>query len=550
MAVMRIGELLISKGLLNDNQLSIAIVQQKVTGQLMGDILVSLGFVSAMEFSRAIAEQSGIEFIQLNDWVIDEDALKLVPKDVAEKSGFIPLELLDGILSVGIINPSNIVAIDVVTRITSRPPKIYMVDAESFYDQFEKAYFFVEHPVAQRMEATIKTIKELTGAIPGQIFSDITDLLVMDGIRQKATDIHISPSGDGINVFYRVDGVLQYGHFIPKVVHSGIISRIKIISQLDIAEQRLPQDGSFTFDFINKKYEIRVSTISTIYGENVVLRVLSGTGSLMSLGSLGLYQENVLKVRKLFQKSYGIILVTGPTGSGKTTTLYAALREVNLLERNVITVEDPVEYRLSFVKQTQVNEKTGYTFSMASRNFMRQDPDVMLLGEIRDSDTASIAIRASITGHLVLSTLHTNDAVTTIPRLLELGVDKYLLSSSLLAILAQRLVRKICQYCREEYLPDEEELSVFRSAGYTSLTMAMRGAGCSKCNQTGYSGRTVICEILILNNDICELIFSGASTIALLDVAVRSGMLPIKLDGISKAAEGITTLHEVLRVVG
>jgi type II secretory ATPase GspE/PulE/Tfp pilus assembly ATPase PilB-like protein len=425
-----------------------------------------------------------------------------------------------------------------------------MVDSESFHDQIDKAYYFVENPVPQRIEDAIRSIKEMTGAVPGQMFLDMTDLVIMDGIRQKATDIHISPAIEGINVFYRIDGVLQYGHYIPKVIHNGIVSRIKILSQLDIAEQRLPQDGSFTFDFINKKYEVRVSTVATIYGENVVLRVLAGTSSLIKLGALGMYPENAKAVRDLFQKSYGIILVTGPTGSGKTTSLYAAMREIDLLERNVLTVEDPVEYKMSFVKQTQVNEKTGYTFAMASRNFMRQDPDVMLLGEIRDPDTATIAVRASITGHLVLSTLHTNDAVTSIPRLLELGIDKYLLSSSLLAILAQRLVRKICNHCREPYTPGEEELAIFKSAGYADNVTAMRGAGCPACNQTGYSGRLVICELLIMNDAFRELIFEGASTINMFNTAVKHGMVPLKFDGIRKAAEGLTTLHEVLRVAG
>jgi type II secretory ATPase GspE/PulE/Tfp pilus assembly ATPase PilB-like protein len=548
--VLRIGDMLKSKGLLNDKQLNIAIIQQKITGHILGDILVKNGFVSAKELSRAISEQAGIDFVDLDNWVIDEAALKMVPKETAEKAGFIPLELINGVLSIGIVNPSNIVAVDTVTRITSKHPKIYMVDSESFNDQMNKAYYFVEHPVAQLIETTIHAIKETTGPIPGQTLADITDLIIMDGIRRKTTDVHISPEVEGLNVFYRIDGVLQFGHFIPKVVHSGIVSRIKIVAQLDIAEQRLPQDGSFTFDFINRKYEIRVSTISTIYGENIVLRILSGTGSLMKMSALGMYQESIQAVLNLFQKSYGIILVTGPTGSGKTTTLYAAMREINLLERNVITVEDPVEYRLSFVKQTQINEKAGYTFAMASRNFMRQDPDVMLLGEIRDQDTAKTAVRASVTGHLVLSTLHTNDAVTSIPRLLDLGVDKHLLSSSLLAILAQRLVRKICPHCCEEYTLDDEELAIFRSAGYASLTTAKRGTGCSKCNETGYFGRVVMCELLVLNDAMRESIFSGVSTVSMFDAAVKNGMVPLKSDGIRKAAEGVTTLAEVLRVAG
>ncbi len=547
---LQIGELLKSKGLINEKQLGIAIAKQKVTGQLLGEILINLGFILAKEFSQAIAEQFEIEFIDLDNWAIEEAALKMVPKHIAKKAVFLPLEVNDGILTIGIINPSNIVAVDAVTSLTSNPPRIYMVDAASFHDHFEKAYYFVEDRVPQRIDAMIHEIVAMNGPLPGHIYAELTDLIVMDGIRLKATDIHITPTNAGINIFNRIDGVLQYRHYIPKVVHNGIASRIKILAELDIAEQRLPQDGSFSFDFIDSKYEIRVSTISTIHGENIVLRLLYGTGALMKLETLGMYPEDVLAVKALIQKTYGIILVSGPTGSGKTTTLFAALRELNILERNVITVEDPVEYRMSFVKQTQVNEKTGYTFAVASRNFMRQDPDVMLLGEIRDKDTANIAIRASFTGHLVFSTLHTSDAVTAIPRLLDLGVDHYPISSSLMAVLAQRLVRKICSHCREEYTLDEEELAFFRSAGYNSLTTASRGKGCPKCYQTGYAGRMLICEIFVINDVIREMIFAGASSIALYNAALENGMVPLKADGIRKAAEGLTTLQEVLRVAG
>lgn len=549
-APLQIGELLKSKGLINDKQLGIAIVKQQVTGQLLGELLVGLGFVSAKEFSQTIAEQFGIEFIDLDDWIITDEALKTVPKDIAKKAGFLPLDITDGVFSIGITNPSNITAVDAVMRLTAKHPKIYMLDAASFQDHFEKAYYFVKDPVPQRIAETIGAVTAMSGAIPGQIYSDLTDLIIMEGIRLKATDIHITPTTAGINVFNRIDGVLQYGHYIPKSVHSGIVSRIKILAQLDIAEQRLPQDGSFTFDFLNRQYEIRVSTISTINGENIVLRVLYGTAALMKLETLGMSPENVRTVKALLLKTYGIILVTGPTGSGKTTTLFAALRELNLLERNVITVEDPVEYRLSFVRQTQVNEKTGYTFALASRNFMRQDPDVMLLGEIRDKETANIAFRASITGHLVFSTLHASDAVTAIPRLLDLGVDSYPISSSLLAVLAQRLVRRICPHCREIYTPDDEELAIYLAAGCDSLAAVSRGRGCAKCHHTGYSGRVLICEVLVINDLIREMIYAGVSSIALYEAAIKNGMIPLQTDGVHKAAAGLTTLQEVLRVAG
>jgi type II secretory ATPase GspE/PulE/Tfp pilus assembly ATPase PilB-like protein len=321
------------------------------------------------------------------------------------------------------------------------------------------------------------------------------------------------------------------------------------MAHLDIAEQRLPQDGSYSLTFLNKKYDLRISTVPSIYGENIVIRVLSTSGALMHISTLGFSDNVAATIRQLFNKSHGIILVTGPTGSGKTTTLYSCLREIDLLERNVITIEDPVEYRLNFVRQTEVNEKAGYTFASSTRTFMRQDPDVMLLGEIRDGETAQIAIRASITGHLVISTLHTNDAVTAIPRLLDLGMDKLLLSSALLAVMAQRLARKICTYCKQEYELEEEEKALFKEAGM-AVTRAFRGAGCERCDNSGYSGRTCIAEVIIINNEIKELIYEGASTGSLFKAAVRGGMVPLSIDGLRKVAAGHTTLIEVQRITG
>jgi type II secretory ATPase GspE/PulE/Tfp pilus assembly ATPase PilB-like protein len=544
----RVGDLLIAKGFLDSRQLNIALIQQKVTGDMLGDTLVKFGFVTSAELAQSLAEQSGMEYIDLNSYVISEDALKIIPKDLAEKIGFIPLDIEKGMLSIGVDNPSNVLAIDTVTKMTGQAPTVYIVDADSFRGSLERAYFFLQNPIHDRIEAIISEIKS-TGTATGNAVTGLNDLILMDGIRKNATDIHINPTGSVLQVFYRIDGVLQYGHCIPIAAHNGIISRIKILSRLDIAEQRLPQDGSFRFTILNKYYDIRVSTIPTVYGENVVMRVLAGSASLLRIDKLGFDTVNTTRIKMLFQKSSGIILITGPTGSGKTTTLYAALREIDLLERNVITVEDPVEYKLSLIKQTQVNEKVGYDFAIAGRNFMRQDPDVMLLGEVRDEETAKIAIRASITGHLVLSTLHTNDAVTAIPRLIDLNVDRFLMSSSLLAVMAQRLIRKICGYCKKEYAPDEQEIAAFKESGVT-LSAVFKGSGCSKCNGTGYAGRTVVGEILIVDDDIREMIYSGASVTSLKATAVKKGMIPLKDVALRKAAEGITSFDEVMRVAG
>lgn len=550
MSTLRLGELLISKKLLSESQLKVAFAQQAVTGDLLGDTLIKLGFVTSKEVAQSLAELAGIEFLELDGYTPSDDALRLVPRDIAQRIDFLPLNIENGVLTIAICNPNNILAIDTATRITGKPPKVYMVDSESFYQTLESAYYFLENPIHKRIRSLIKEIRTIE-APSAALISSFAELLIMDGIRRNASDVHISPSKETVHVLYRIDGVLQYAHCIPKIAQSGIISRIKILSSINIAEHRLPQDGSFTFDFLGKKYWMRVSTIPTIYGENIVIRILSGSTSLLRISRLGFDETDTQKLLTLFSKPFGIILITGPTGSGKTTTLYAALREVNLLEKNVLTIEDPVEYRLSMVKQTEVNEKAGYDFAVGGRNFMRQDADVMLIGEIRDEDTAAIAIRASITGHLVLTTLHSNDAVTAIPRLIDLNVDRYLLSSSLLAVVAQRLVRKICTNCKREHqLQDGDLLAMGFSEVEGKIKTTFKGRGCLSCNHTGYLGRTAIGEILIVNDEIKELIYSGASVKKIKDIAIMRGMKTLRDDGIRKALQGITTFEEILRVVG
>ncbi|MFH1081051.1 MAG: ATPase, T2SS/T4P/T4SS family [Pseudomonadota bacterium] len=548
MAVVRIGDILLAKALINQNQIKIVLSQQKITGELFGDAVVKLGFVTSTELGYALAEQAGMEYVDLSQHPISEEALKLIPKEVAESTGFIPIDVADGKLKIGVMNPSNIIAIDKVVSLTKTQPKVYMVDPDNFRECLEKSYFFLENPILQNRDKIIHDIKE-AGTAGGNEITSLTDMIFMDGIRKNATDIHVSPASDSIHVFYRTDGVMHYEHGLPKIVHSGIVSRIKILSKLDIAETRLPQDGSFAYAFLNKNYDIRVSTIPTLYGENVVMRILAGTGALLRIDTLGFHEQSAREIKALFQKPYGVILVAGPTGSGKTTTLYAALREINLLERNVITIEDPVEYKLSMVRQSQVNEKAGYDFAFAARNFMRQDPDVMLIGEIRDEETAKIAIRTSITGHLVLSTIHTNDALTSIPRLLDLKVDKFLLSTSLLAIIAQRLARKICAYCKTAHIPNDHEKRLFQEYGMT-VEKIFRGQGCDRCNGLGYMGRIVIGEILFIDDEMRGLFYTDVPITAMHATAVKKGMIPLKQDGLIKVAQGITSLEELIRVAG
>lgn len=546
---MQLGQVLISKGLLTEARLQLALSHQKVIGIMLGEALVKLGFVSSNEIARTLAKQHGVPFIDLSEYVISEEAIRLVPKDIAERTGFIPLRVDNGSIEIGINDHANIHAIDTVARLTGKKPEAFLIDRHVFHETLERAYFFLENPIQQHIGDAINEIKSST-SLPATTIANLAENLIMEGIRRKATDVHISPATDTINVFYRVDGVLQYGFCIPKAAQNGIISRIKVQSMLDISEQRLPQDGSFSMTFLNIKYEMRVSTTPTIYGENIVIRILAGTGQLMSIDNLGFDRGNTLRLRTLFQKPHGIVLITGPTGSGKTTTLYAALREVNLIERNVLTVEDPVEYKLSFVKQTSVNLKSGYDFARAGRTFMRQDPDVMLLGEIRDEETARIAVRASITGHLVLSTLHTNDAVTSIPRLLDFNIDRFLLSSSLLAVVAQRLVRKLCNECKEEYNISEEELLLLGIEGEgKAFDKVYQAKGCDTCNNTGYTGRTVVGEIMVVSDEIKEMIVEGASLGKLRDAALRNGMVPLRVSALQKVRDHVTSIQEMKRVI-
>ncbi len=545
---MKIGELLIKKGVLTENELEIALKEQNVIGEMLGKTLVNLGFVTSKEIAEILAEQSSIEFVDLTECIIPEDALKMVSREVAEMAEFIPLNLKDGVLSIGVTNANNIQAVDKATSLTGKPPRIFFVDSESFYDALEKSYYFLENPIPVRIANAIRELKDQEEP-PASLIASLAELLLMDGIKSYATDIHIRPMAGSVHVFNRVDGVMHHSHTLPKNVQNGILSRIKILAQLNIAESRLPQDGSFSFEFLSHKYEMRVSFVPTIYGENVVVRVLKATASVLRLSTLGFNEPATQRLRQFFAKPFGIILITGPTGSGKTTTLYSALREIDLLGKNVITVEDPVEYRLSMVRQTQVNLKAGYDFALAGRNFMRQDPDVMLLGEIRDEETAAMAIRAAITGHLVLSTLHTNDAVTAVPRLFDLNVDRFMLSSALLAVVAQRLIRKVCINCKTEYTFADGELS---KLGLNELEGTVkteqRGTGCAACNNSGYLGRIAIGEILLIDDEIKELIYQGASVNVMREVAIKNGMICFKDDAIKKAMDGVTTFEEVVRI--
>ena len=542
----RLGDLLIEKGYITQRELNIALSVQKITGTKLGETLVELGFITSRVIGEVLAEQFGMEFLDLNLYPPQEEALKLIPRRVAEEYKIIPVFVEDNTLVLGVTDPLDVRGMDVARRLTGMMIKPKVVDLRSFEDTVEKTYYFIENPIDKEIVGILEDFRKTESADASRV-SRLFDLLLQESIRRRATDIHITPFEKVIMVFFRIDGVLHYAYSLPKNIQNTLTSRVKILGGMDIAEQRLPQDGAFSFEFLGKAHDMRVSTVPTLYGENIVIRILSKNPSLMELDRLGYWPHQVQLLRRIFQKPHGIVVVTGPTGSGKTTTLYAALREIDLVQRNVLTVEDPVEYRFPFVKQTQVNERAGYTFALAGRHFMRQDPDVILIGEIRDEETASIALRASITGHLVLATLHTNDAVSTIPRLVDFNVDRFLLGYALAAALSQRLVRRICEYCKREYEVTPEEADEF---GIEPGTVLWRGKGCPSCNYTGYIGRTVISEIMVVDEDIAHMISEGESLLKIRKAAMEKGMVPMREDGIKKALEGITTLEEVRRVTG
>lgn len=552
-----IGQLLRELGYISEKHIEIALEIQKIKKSLLGEILIELGFVSSKETAQAIATQAEKPYIDLIQYPPSQEALSTLPKEIAKQLGVIPFDVTKNSVKIAVSNPFDVNAIDILKRrYYGIDIEIYVSDKETILKYIEIYYFLLENPIDEEID------KSVANSLKGNTSLEIPRLLELildNAILNRATDIHISPENIASHVFYRIDGIMTHYHALPKKIHGSIVSRVKILADLDIAEQRVPQDGAFSHEFFGEQYDFRVSTVPTAYGENIVIRVLSKNISLYNLRSLGFEKDIYEKIEEQFLKPQGIVLVTGPTGSGKTTTLYAALRRINALEKNILTVEDPIEYRFPFIKQTQVNEKAGYTFARAIRAFLRQDPDVILVGEIRDEETAEMAIRASITGHLVLSTLHTNDAVSAIPRLIDMGIKDYMVASGVAAITAQRLIRKNCDFCIESYNIRAKELTKY---GFSEDLLKKyiqdldgdinlkRGKGCSHCNNTGYLGRTLIVEVLEIDAEVADLIVQGATPLAIQKKAVENGMRLMKEDGLIKVLKGITTPEEVKRVTG
>ncbi|OQX80203.1 MAG: type II secretion system protein GspE [Candidatus Omnitrophica bacterium 4484_70.1] len=544
-----LGEILVKEGFITHQQLKEALEEQKVTQEKLEDILVKKGWVTAQEITRILAMETGVSTFDISSYIIDPEVIKLIPEEIAIKYKVIPVFKIGNTLTVAMSNPHNVFIIDELNRITGCMIEPVLADEIAIRKAQEQYY-----GGANTIQEVISSIDEEKLAKGEKLAEEspivrLVNILITEAVQANASDIHIEPEEKFVGVRYRIDGVLHRHTFLPKSLQAAIISRIKIMAGIDIAEKRLPQDGRILMKVGGKDIDFRVSTCPTVHGENIVLRILDRSSMRMDLESLGFSSQELKTVEELITRPYGIILVTGPTGSGKTTTLYAALQRINREDLNIMTVEDPVEYQFSQIRQVQINPKAGLTFASALRSFLRQDPDVIMVGEIRDLETAEIAVQAALTGHLVLSTLHTNDAPGAFTRLIEMGVEPFLVSGSLLGVIAQRLVRKVCEKCKEYYKPSSDIVAMLGLQDRVGEgTKFVQGKGCKICSRTGYKGRIGIFEVLRVDASIRDLILKRASAHQLRENAKKMGMRTLRESAIEKLLSGITTPQEVLRV--
>lgn len=558
----KLGELLIETGFLGVKQLTEALKIQRDTGKRLGDILCDMKFISEEEMALALALQLKIAYIDLSDDTIEADIIEIIPRDIAIKFTCVGLSIDNNILEVAMADPLDLNMIKDLQFITGYSVKPTISTASQILDILQKHY----HPEKTLSEVTREfDTDEILEFLPddnieeeevpsAEEFKDspfvkMVDLIIKKAIKQGASDVHIEAQESHVRVRNRVDGVLQDSTKLPKWTQPIIISRIKVLGGMDISERRLPQDGRIKVRSKTMSVDLRVSTLPTYYGEKAVIRILNKEDTFLSIGELGLSSTGNSSIKNFIKQPQGMILFTGPTGSGKTSSLYACMRAVRSEAVNIITVEDPVEYELPGINQVQINEKVGLTFPFILRSILRQDPNVIMIGEIRDMETAEIALQASLTGHLVLTTLHTNDAPAAVTRLIDIGMPSYLIASSILGIVAQRLVRKICLECREEYIPDPDLLNRLSLKKEELPFKFYRGAGCSSCGQVGYKGRTVIDEVMIMGHKMRELIQSSASIDTIREAALATGMSTLGVNGLKKVEAGITTLDEVLKAV-
>jgi type IV pilus assembly protein PilB len=551
-----LGQILVDEDLITGTQLGLASDEQTTSGQSLGRTLVNLGFVTERELVETLARQIGMPFVDVAEFDVDPRAATLVSVQVMRRHAVIPIAFNGDRLVLAMSDPSDVVAADDVRTMTGHEVETVVAvrdDVLSAIDRFSRLSDEIES-VADDLLANeedlgdLGDLKAITEEAPIVKF---VNLLISQAVADGASDIHIEPGERDLRVRYRIDGVLHEVMRSPRSIQAGVLSRLKIMADVDIAERRIPQDGRIGISLQGKQIDLRVSTLPTVYGEKIVMRILDRTAVLLELEQLGFLQHNFERFRESFTKPYGMILATGPTGSGKSTTLYATLNVLNQPGVNIITTEDPVEYRLNGISQVQVNPKVGLTFATALRSILRQDPDVILVGEMRDRETAHMGIEAALTGHMVLSTLHTNDAPSAVTRMIEMGVESFLVGSALDCVVAQRLARRVCPKCVEMARPDAQ---VLKEAGFDDDIVAERpevpvAVGCSSCSNTGYRGRMAVHEVMKVTEEIERLAVARASSDDIARTAVEQGMQTLRADGLAKVLSGWTTIEEVSRVV-
>jgi type IV pilus assembly protein PilB len=562
----QLGALLVQGGLLTREALDAALTEQDRSGRSLGRILIESGSVTEADLVATLARQIGLDFVDLADYPIDPTATALVSDSLARRYQALPIGWEDGRLLVAMSDPSNVFAIDDIRTITGANVKTVVATRQSVQDAIDKHHRLdsdaenITAAAASEFEAEddLSNIREVVEDAP---IVKLVNVLITQAVTDRASDIHIEPTERDVRVRYRIDGVLHEVMRSPKNIQSGIISRLKIMADINIAERRIPQDGRVTAVIGGKNIDLRVATLPTVHGEKVVMRILDKSTAVLNLSDLGFLPVSMARYEQSYRKPYGTILVTGPTGSGKSTTLYATLNILNDESKNIITVEDPVEYRLPNINQVQVNSKAGLTFAAALRSILRSDPDIVLVGEIRDRETATIAVEAALTGHLVLSTLHTNDASTTPSRLVEMGVEPFLVGSALDCIVAQRLARKLCDKCKESYQPTDNELTgvgwdleeltpgLGEGDGFDDHPTFFRPIGCGACGKTGFHGRFAIHEVLTVSEEVERIIVERGHSEDLKKMAVAQGMLTLRQAGLAQVRAGLTSIEEVLRVV-
>jgi len=544
----KLGDILVKLGFIDKDQLELAIAESKKTGLMLGEVLLRLNWITEEQLQMAIAIQSGAKLLDTSKVNPDPEAIKLVPKDIAIKHEIFPFAKENNTLKIATANPFDVITKDKLARITGLKIETYLAPRDWIL-KVNRIYYQTAISIDQEIEDITRLYEVSKTGLEENKIIRLSELLIEKGYLLGASDIHIVPDQNLVRIFYRIDGVLRPEYVFSKKLHQALVTRFKIMGDMDISNPNIPHDGRIRYKGSVGEFDIRVSTYPSHFGEIVVMRLLIYSNIVGELESLGFEKEDLERFIKNIKRPYGLILTTGPTGSGKTTTLYSALMHINRPEINIMTVEDPIEFVIPSIRQSSVNPKANFTFANALRAAMRQDPDVILVGEIRDKETAELAMRASITGHLVLSTLHTNDAASAINRLLDIGINPITLASSLVMVLAQRLVRKVCKKCMKLRPIKDEEVELFSAQGLVAPSEIPEAVGCDACRKSGYKGRIGVYEVMEINEEIENLIQARPSRSAIEKAAVNNGTELLFKQGLKKVLRHVTTLEELLRVI-